>query len=274
MAAWIIPAEALPLRPALWEARVGAGRVLLFGDNPAQRTPWRSENIESSVRASNVFWTETPHTGSDSAKLFIAKGVDPSRPLASWLTPRDWQRVSAAAASVGMGVAGLERLRPWLAAILLEQGFNARAGFRPENAPAHVLAAVAEKSGVRVASEFADTAAIVDFFAAFSPAAEVGALLRAVGDIEAGAGASELAGKAWATGDQRPELAGVLHLRAAYPAYYQRILVERNRRWRTRIEAMLGNGDNAFVLVGDYHLVGPDSIQRQLASIGVATRRI
>ena len=41
-----------------------------------------------------------------------------------------------------------------------------------------------------------------------------------------------------------------------------------------RIRAMLAGGGTTFVLVGDDHLVGPDSLQSQLARVGLAAKRI
>ena len=58
-----------------------------------------------------------------------------------------------------------------------------------------------------------------------------------------------------------------------YPDYYQAILVARNRRWAPRFRAML-DGETTFVLVGGDHLVGPDSVQNQLAAAGMEARRI
>jgi uncharacterized protein YbaP (TraB family) len=269
-----VSAWARPLGPALWEVRARGARVFLFGDNPAQKTPWRSDRIEAALSASAVLWKETPEAGGNASALFFARGVDPARPLSTWLTASDRARVSAAAAAVGLGDVALERFRPWLAAIFLEDGFNTHAGFKPENGPERDLTGIAKAEGKPIRSEFADEAAIVDYFAGFSRAAEVGALMRAVADIEAGLGAAEQEAAAWAAGEQRLDLAAVLRMRQAYPDYYQCILVERNRRWPARIRGMLHAGGTSFVLVGGDHLVGPDSIQRQLAAGGLEARRI
>jgi len=260
--------------PALWVVRRRGARVSLFGDNPYQRAPWRSERIEAALSQSKVFWRETPEGGGNASGLFFAKGVDPARPLSSWLTAGDRARVTAAAAAVNLADAALEKFRPWLAAIALEDGFNAHFGFKPEYGPEHDLIAIAKAAGLRIRSEFADEAAIIDYFASFSSPAEVGALMRAVDDIEAGADAADRNARAWAAGDQRPDLAALLRWRRTYPAYYQRILVERNRRWAPPVQTMLDGGGTTFVLVGGAHLVGPDNIQRQLAMAGLEAVRV
>jgi uncharacterized protein YbaP (TraB family) len=55
-------------------------------------------------------------------------------------------------------------------------------------------------------------------------------------------------------------------MRRDYPALHERMLVDRNRGWVPRIEAMLSEPGTAFVLVGGLHLVGEASIQACLAT--------
>jgi uncharacterized protein YbaP (TraB family) len=267
--AWAHPADA-----AMWEVRDGRAKVLLFGDNPSLRTPWRSARFDAALKESAVFWKETPDAGPGADALLVAKGIDPTRPLSTWLTPQERARVTAAAVSVGLAPVLLERLHPWLAGVFLDSSFRSHFGFKPENGPEYQLSAAAKAAGKPVRTEFPDEAAIVDYFAGFSPAAEVGELLRAVDDIEAGPDAAQREAEAWAIGDQRFDIQRVQQVRRAYPDYYQAILVARNRGWAPRFRSMLDGGGTTFVLVGGEHLVGPDSVQNQLAATGMRARRI
>ncbi len=267
--AWGYPAEA-----ALWEVRGGGAKVFLFADSGPLRAPWTSPRFAAALSESAVFWKETPDPGPDANALFIAKGIDPARALATWLTPAERARVAAAAVSVGLAPVLLERLRPWLAAVFLDSSFRSHFGFKDENGPEHALSVAAKAAGKPIRTEFPDEAAIVDYFAAFSRAAEVGALLRAVDEIEAGPEVAQRAAEAWMVGDLRPELQEVQRLSQAYPDYYQAILAARNRRWAPRFRAMLDGGGTSFVLIGGDHLVGPDSVLAQLAAAGMPPRRI
>ena len=267
--AWAYPADA-----AMWELRDGRAKVFLFGDNPSLRTPWRSARFDAALNESAVFWKETPDAGAGASALFMAKGIDPARPLASWLTPKDLARVGAAAMSVGLAPVLLARLHPWLAGVFLDSGFRSHSGFKPEYGPEYQLSAAAKAAGKPVHSEFPNEAAVVDYFASFSPAAEVGELLRAVEDIEAGPDAAQREAQAWAIGDQRFDIQRVRQLSRAYPEYYQAILVARNRRWAPRIRAMLDGGGTTFVVVGSDHLAGPDSVLAQLRAAGLTARRV
>ena len=267
--AWAYPADA-----AMWEVRDGRAKVFLFGDTPSLRTPWRSARFDAALNESAVFWKETPDAGPGASALFMAKGIDPARPLASWLTPKDLARVGAAAVSVGLAPVLLARLHPWLAGVFLDSSFRSHSGFKPEYGPESQLIAAARAAGKPVHTEFPDEASIVDYFARFSPAAEVGELLRAVDDIEAGPDAAQRDAEAWAIGDQRLDVQRVLQIRSTYPEYYQAILVARNRRWAPRVRAMLDGGGTTFVLVGGDHLAGPDSVLAQLKATGMAARRV
>jgi uncharacterized protein YbaP (TraB family) len=45
-----------------------------------------------------------------------------------------------------------------------------------------------------------------------------------------------------------------------HPAIRDRLLVERNKKWTTGIEALMKENQNVLVIVGAGHLVGPDSV--------------
>ena len=267
-------ALAYPADAAMWVARDGPAKIYLFGDGGPLRASWTSSRFEAALNESTVFWKETPDAGPEANRLFMAKGIDPARPLSTWLTLLGQARVAAAAETVGLGYPLLQRLRPWLAAVFLDSSFRSHFGFKDENGPAHALTLAAKAAAKPIHTEFPNEAAIVDYFAGFSRAAEVGALLRAVGDIEAGPDVAQRNAEAWAVGDLRPQIRAVEAMSRAWPDYYQAILVERNRRWAPRFRAMLDSGGTSFVLVGGDHLVGPDSVQAQLAAAGMHAGRI
>ena len=58
------------------------------------------------------------------------------------------------------------------------------------------------------------------------------------------------------------------------PQTYNAMFVERNARWAHWIADRLGTPGTVFVAVGTGHLSGPDSVQKQLASLGVKSARV
>jgi len=57
----------------------------------------------------------------------------------------------------------------------------------------------------------------------------------------------------------------VEELKEKAPSLYQRLFVERNVRWSEEITRILDGAGVHFIAVCAAHLVGPDSIQAQLA---------
>jgi len=52
------------------------------------------------------------------------------------------------------------------------------------------------------------------------------------------------------------------------------LLVDRNKRWAQWIKDRMAKPGTVFVAVGAGHLAGPDSVQAQLARLGVKARRV
>jgi uncharacterized protein YbaP (TraB family) len=63
-------------------------------------------------------------------------------------------------------------------------------------------------------------------------------------------------------------------LKSRYPALYASIVIERNRRWVPRFETMLQSERPAMVVLGLYHLAGPDSVLEQLRAAGMKVSQI
>jgi uncharacterized protein YbaP (TraB family) len=250
--------------------RDGAAEVFLYGDGAPPPTPWRSARVEAAFNQSAVFWKETPDPGPDSMALSIAKGVDRTAPLSTWLTPQQHDRVAAAAVAVGTTYGFLEPFRPWLAG----QALNSFLVRRFSPGPANGATAMAKAAGKPIRTEMPDAAAQIGLFSGFSRVAEVQYLLMAVDWIEQGPDMWRRRGEAWAAGDLSLEAWEVRHMIGVYPELYQQYVVVRNRRWPGRFRTMLDGGGTTFILVGGDHLVGPDSVLIQLARAGMRPRRI
>ncbi|MBW8881304.1 MAG: TraB/GumN family protein, partial [Asticcacaulis sp.] len=80
---------------------------------------------------------------------------------------------------------------------------------------------------------------------------------------------------AWLDGDE-DVLAHYLvdKVQAEDPKGYERIMVERNRRWVPQIETLLKGKGTVFIAVGTGHLVGPDSVIALLRQDGVKVQAV
>src|SRR5262249_53632255 len=72
----------------------------------------------------------------------------------------------------------------------------------------------------------------------------------------------------WRAGDSAAVERIVLKDLQQEPVLYQRLLVERNRNWMPKIDALLTHSGQAMVVVGAAHLVGPDGLLAMLKAKG------
>jgi len=73
---------------------------------------------------------------------------------------------------------------------------------------------------------------------------------------------------AWKAGDSPAIERVVLQDLKSDPVVYQRLLVERNRNWLPKLQALFSRRGHAFVVVGAAHLVGPDGLLAMLRAKG------
>ena len=79
---------------------------------------------------------------------------------------------------------------------------------------------------------------------------------------------------AWVRGDMGTFVPMLEQMRLQSPEAYRTMFAERNARWASWIAGRLDQPGTVFVAVGAGHLAGRDSVQAQLAAIGVGSFRI
>ena len=80
---------------------------------------------------------------------------------------------------------------------------------------------------------------------------------------------------AWNRGEVEQAFTPLLmQMQAQSPQTYKTMFIDRNVRWANWIVQRLKTPGTVFVAVGAGHLSGPDSVQNQLASLGVKSARI
>jgi uncharacterized protein YbaP (TraB family) len=62
-------------------------------------------------------------------------------------------------------------------------------------------------------------------------------------------------------------------MKLKYPALYKLLIVDRNERFARQIAQMAAGEGVVFAAVGAGHLAGPDSVQADLARLGLAAQR-
>jgi uncharacterized protein len=135
-----------------------------------------------------------------------------------------------------------------------------------------VLVAKATAAHINVSSEFAVKDDVFAWFGSLTPEQDVQFLRYSLDMILAGAAENERIFSAWSKGDAGPAADRVAGMKQRYPDLYPKIVVERNRGWIPRFNAMLASKSPALVITGCYHLAGPDNLLSQLRAAGLSVR--
>lgn len=269
---------ATPRPPAshspLWLIERDGGRVYLFGHTPPRPTDWNEPAIAAIAAQCDVCWGETNQsTRGDLQALVVRYGVDGAAPLSERLSSEDWTRVEAALALTHVPSESIAPFKPWLAAATLEGASYAASGLTGRGAQI-VIAEQYQAAGKRVESEFPTQDDVMEWFGAMTPEQGLQFLRYTLDNILAAPESEAAKFDAWMRGDAGPAQAWMAQMKQRYPELYATIVVQRNVNWVARVEAMLTARQPAVVITGLYHLVGPDSLQHQLASAGLNARRV
>jgi len=176
-------------------------------------------------------------------------------------------RVSAAAATFGMPMAGLDALAPWVVGIQITDLAYEHEGFDPEQG-------VEEQLVRRAQADHKPTAGLetlpeeLGSLSSLSSADQVRMLDQTIDDLKDLK--SELRGvtSAWRSGDAARLAALLSSEYASFPSLYKPLVTDRNRRWMPQMEELLRSNDNSLVVVGALHLVGTGGLLELLRGKG------
>src|SRR5436190_15828480 len=279
LALFLALALALPARaePAMWVIRDKDSTIYLIGTIHLLRheTEWDSAKVKKAVTESTELWLEVANIDDDASVLpLMAKyGTDPKNTLSSKLNAAQKEKLSKVAATYGVPLTSLEPMQPWMAALMFTVLPLQKAGYDPASGIDRLLKAQAEKEGDKV-NGFETAEEQVRFFAELPEADQVAFLDETLGDAEKGLDQLEKLATAWIGGDTGT--IGTLlvsEFKNQAPAVYEKFLVQRNIAWSKKIAEMLKGSGVQQIAVGAAHLAGPDSLQVQLAKLGIKAER-
>ena len=272
LAACARPAAA---EPPVWRVKGAAGgEVTLFGSVHLlqETTRWKSATVDALLARADRLMFEIPMDEAAQAaaagKLAALGRLPEGETLRPLLTPIGRERFERLCGKLGLPAAGLDGLQPWMAELVLSLTFFTRAGARVDLGVEQQVAKAAPQAAARDAFETVD-----DQLAALSGgtrADQVKALEETLEELDADPEGFGRLAEAWARGDVKTiEREGLDELRRDAPGAYARLVVDRNRRWVKRIEALAGAPGRTFAVVGVGHLVGPDSVPALLRKDGL-----
>ncbi len=272
-AAALAPATAAP---PMWTVRgPGGAQVTLFGSVHmlTEDADWRTPALDAALARADTVWFETPFDGDarlEAGRLAAAKSKAPAgRTLSSYLSKADQALLARTASRLGISPQSLEPMAPWYAEMLIAVADLERVGGRQALGVEEQISAGLPPGVKRRAFESA--AQQIEMFAAASPREQADTLVQSLKEMESEPDAFAQLQKAWVAGDVGSiERQSIAPMRRKAPRLYRRMVTSRNRAWTATIESLLKGSEQAFIVVGVGHLIGPDSVPVMLRKKGFA----
>jgi hypothetical protein len=266
-------------RNFLWKASKGDSTLFLVGSvhlltkdyyplDPALDAAYKdSDLLVEEIDLGEMMATENQ-------MQMLMTGMLPSgQTLDNVLSPATLKAVTARLEQLGMPVEPLKRFKPWLLALTLlgiewqKAGFEAELGLdrhfydraRTDNKPVQGL----ETIGFQISR-----------FDEMRMEEQDRLLAETLKEMDTQKASVTALANAWKAGDVATVEQIVLQDLKSEPRLYQRMLVDRNRDWLPKLEALGARGARALVVVGAAHLIGPDGLLEMLKARGYAIEQL
>ena len=266
-------------RDFIWKASRGQSVVYLVGSVHLLSKDYYplSPALDKAFKETDLL-VEELHLGQmaqvESQMTILMRGMLPSgQTLDKVVTPATFALVSERVKSLGLPIEPLSRFKPWALALTLlglewqAAGFDADLGLE-KHFYDQAVAAGKEVQGLETI-EFQ-----ISRFDEMSMEEQDRMLASTLRELETEKAAVTTLANAWKAGDAPTVEKIVLQELRQEPRMYQRLLVDRNKDWMPKIEALFSRKGRAFVVVGAAHLVGPDGLLSQLKAKGYAIEQL
>jgi uncharacterized protein len=208
------------------------------------------------------------------ALFTAARGTySPGESLRAALGEARWARVLEVGTKLGLPAAALDRLEPWVVALLLSVAQMSAAGLDINSGVEQQLQALAQTDGKPI--EGLET---MDFqlsiFDNLAPEQQAKFLDLTLAEGEQMSGQLDAVSAAWREGRAKDLESLLLGEYAKFPELYEALVYQRNRDWIPKIRALAGRDGNVLVVVGALHLVGAQGVVAMLEQAGYKPRRM
>ena len=201
-------------------------------------------------------------------RMTLEKGMQRNgKTLDQNISPETYGLAQKRAAELGIDIRALSPLKPWVVALTLTALQLQKLGFDPKHGVDRYLAERAIKSGKSISG--LETAAFqIGLIDDLSERDQESMLRQSLKEMDLlDKGLAQIV-RAWSTGDVQSLETLLLNSMREYPVVYQRIIVDRNRRWLPEIEKMIEQGESTLIVVGAGHLIGKDGVVELLKARG------
>jgi len=196
-----------------------------------------------------------------------------STPLDKVIAADTYAMLAKRAGALGLPLEPFKMLKPWMVALTLVQMEWQQAGFDPQLGLDKHFYDQAKADGK--ATQGLETAEYqISRLDGLSMEQQEHLLSESLREMDDEKANMKKLVEAWRTGDSPSVEKIVLADLKAEPVLYQRLLVDRNRNWMPKIEALFSRPKHALVVVGAAHLVGPDGLLAALRAKGYTVEQL
>jgi uncharacterized protein len=259
--------------PAMWVIRDADSTIYLIGTMHLLKheTEWNRAKVLGALGESSELWLEIADPTNQAAALPVIQryGFDPEHGLSSKLNREQREKLEKIARQYQVPMSTLEPMRPWLAAMILTELPLQSAGYDPNAGLDMTLKETADKRGEKILG-FETIEDQIRSLADLPERTQLEFLETTLDEVSQGLALVETLAKAWVNGDTRTmdELLAE-DVKRKEPEVYEKLFVRRNIQWSNKIAELLQRSGVQLIAVGAGHLVGPDSVQTQLAKRGI-----
>ena len=277
--ALFVCARAAEAKTFAWKATKGSGVVYLVGSIHVLTSDFYPLNpaLEAAFKDSDLVVEEVDMAEmlDPSAQLrVLSRGMLPGdQSLDKLISPATMALVKKVTGDLGPAGQPLMRFKPWMLAIALQGLELQKAGYNPELGLDKHFYDQAKASGKAV--QGLDTADYqISVFDGMTMEQQERLLAQTLKELETELASVGKLAEAWKTGDAPTVERIVQSELKAEPQMYQRLLVDRNKAWLPKIEALFSRPGRALVVVGAAHLVGPDGVVAMLKAKGYTVEQM
>jgi uncharacterized protein YbaP (TraB family) len=263
----------------MWSLKTNKGTVYLLGSLhllKADAYPL-DKSIEAAYKNSKRVVFEADIDGAKDPEFqskLVALGLYPTgETLQQNISKETYALLEKRAAAIGVTMAQLDPLKPWLCASAITGIELMRMGFDPNYGVDVYFFDKAKKDGKE--QIFLETLEFQMKLFTELTGKEGDALLRqTMKDLEVIETMLPNIVGAWKTGDTTRFGAIMTQSFQGLPDIYNRFVVQRNKAWAGAIEQLMAQGGTVMVVVGAGHLVGPENLIQLLQGKGYTIEQV
>ncbi len=187
--------------------------------------------------------------------------------------PEMYAQAMASAAEIDFPIELLDKTKPWLAAISVQEMIMMRVGFKAEHGIEMYLTNKAIADGKPIAG-LETVEQQLGFLDSLSTKTQNRWFLQSIVEAQRMEMLIDEMVVAWRSGDVTFLEEELLFEMDTYPELHDALLVDRNKSWVAPIMALLDDSDDYLIVVGAAHLVGEKSVPDLLSKQGVRIKQL